>query len=114
MSKPKIIKIDDQEYVRADEVNIEPKTNITCLEDLIGRKVFLRTVTFHFTGKVIGVFNNTLRLEDAAWIADSGRFADAIKTGNLDEVEPVGDWNVNYDTVVDWGFWNHDLPNEQK
>jgi hypothetical protein len=53
-------------------------------------------------------------LENASWIADSGRFMQAIKEGKLSEVEPVGDWFFNYDTMVDGGIWKHDLPKEQK
>jgi hypothetical protein len=33
-------------------------------------------------------------LEDAAWIADTGRFADALKSGKFNEVEPFPDGQV--------------------
>ena len=104
--------IDEEKYIRETDIEatVIPKTDIQSLEDLIGSKVYLRTVTYHILGRVVGVFNNTLRLEKASWIADSGRFMQAIKEGKLDEVEPVGDWNVNYETVTDWGIWTHNLP----
>lgn len=54
----------------------------------LGANYFIRTVTFHLTGKLVYVGNQELALENAAWIADSGRFADALRTGNYSEVEP--------------------------
>ena len=58
----------------------------------IGANYFIRTVTHHHTGKLVGVTPTELVLENAAWIADDGRLTDALKTGNFSEVEmfPVG------------------------
>jgi hypothetical protein len=58
---------------------------------VIGSPYFIRTVTFHYTGRLVMVTDQELVLEDAAWIADSGRFADALKTGEYEEVEPYPD-----------------------
>ena len=41
-------------------------------------------------------------------------FMDAIKTGNLSEVEPVGTMFVSINTIVDFTPWKHELPKEQK
>jgi hypothetical protein len=60
--------------------------------------------------KIVGRF---AYLKTAAWIADSGRFMNAIKDGVLSEVEPVGDAFVNLDTVVDFFPWKHKLPTSQ-
>lgn len=57
----------------------------------IGGKYFIRTVTHHYTGKLVEVFKDELVLEDAAWIADDGRFADALKKKEFNEVEPFPD-----------------------
>jgi hypothetical protein len=84
------------------------------LDDLVGKKLFIRTVTYHLTGKVKSRVGNFLSLEDAAWIADSGRFMNAIEDGELNEVEPVGDAWVNMDSIVDMFPWKHKLPKEQK
>jgi hypothetical protein len=84
------------------------------LDDLIGKKWFIRTVTYHLTGKVKSRIGNFLLLIDAAWIADSGRFMEAIKNGTLNEVEPVGDAMVNINSVVDMFPWKFNLPKEQK
>lgn len=38
----------------------------------------------------------------------------AIKEGKLIELEPLGTWYFNIDTVTDFGPWKHSLPTEQK
>ncbi len=60
----------------------------------IGEAYFIRTVTHHFTGKLVEVFKDELVLEDAAWIADDGRLADALKKKEFNEVEPYPDGQV--------------------
>jgi hypothetical protein len=88
--------------------------DLSGLQDFIGKSFFFRTVTYHLTGRVKNIFGNMLVLEDAAWIADSGRFQQAIKEGKLNEVEPVGDAILNLSTVTDMFPWKHKLPKEQK
>ena len=66
------------------------------------------------TGKVVKRMGSFIQLEDAAWIADSGRFSQAILNGELDEVEPVGTMWVNLSSIVDFFPWKHKLPTEQK
>lgn len=83
-------------------------------EPLVGGKWFIRTVTFHLVGRVVRRAGQFLVLKSASWVADSGRFADAIKTGSLSEVEPVGDAIVNIASIVDAFPWVHDLPSKQK
>ena len=83
--------------------------------DLIGKSFFFRTVTYHLIGKVKNILNGTfLQLENASWVADSGRFTQAIKDGTLSEVEPVGEAYINMETVSDFFPWKHALPTEQK
>ena len=60
----------------------------------IGRTYFIRTVTHHLTGRLVKVTTQELVLEDGAWIADDGRFADALKSGEFKEVEPFQDGAV--------------------
>ena len=83
-------------------------------EDLIGGKFFFRTVTYHMVGKVEKIVGRFACLTDASWVADSGRFMNAIKDGTLSEVEPVGDAFINLDTVIDFFKWNHKCPTDQK
>lgn len=77
-------------------------------------KWFIRTVTFHLVGRVVRRAGGFLVLKDASWVADSGRFMQAIKDGTLSEVEPVGDAVVSVASIVDAFPWKHDLPKEQK
>ena len=81
----------------------------------VGEKVLIRTVTSYFTGQIASIVGKWLVLDKAAWIADTGRFADAIKRGSLSEVEPMGNGvRVNSDTIIDAVLWAHELPLEQK
>ena len=75
---------------------------------VIGKAYFIRTVTYHLTGRVTAIAGNFLMLEQAAWIADSGLFMTAITKGKLLEVEPVGD------AITDAFPWVHALPVKQK
>ena len=82
---------------------------------LVGNSYFFRTVTYHLVGKVVAEHsNNIIELEDASWVADSGRFMQAIKTGSLNEVEPVGKAYINLKSVTDFFPWVHALPAAQK
>lgn len=87
---------------------------ITNLCDMVGEKFFFRTVTYHLTGRVKKVIGSILELENAAWIADSGRFMQAIKEGTLNEVEPVGRAYINVNSITDFFPWKHPLPEKQK
>ncbi len=81
----------------------------------IGEKYFIRTVTMHLMGELVESTKNELLLKDASWIADSGRFHDALKDGALDEIEPfLDDVIVNRKSVVDATIWRHSLPRNQK
>ena len=55
----------------------------------IGKKYFIRTVTMHLSGELVSVSYQELVLKDAAWVADSGRFNEAVKNpAKFSEVEP--------------------------
>lgn len=60
----------------------------------IGKIYLIRTVTMIDTGRLVAVTPQELVLEDAAWIADTGRFSDALKSVNFNEVEPFPDGRV--------------------
>jgi hypothetical protein len=83
---------------------------------LIGKNVFVCTVSFFYTGEVVCENDRWLVLDKAAWIADTGRFTPAIATGDFSEIEVFGDKPVHIAmgaivslTVVDWP-----LPTAQK
>lgn len=69
----------------------------------IGAKYFIRTVTMSHTGRLVEVGDKELVLEDAAWIADSGRFTQAIEKGDFNEVEmfPKGRVLIGRGALVD-------------
>ena len=82
----------------------------------LGKSYYIRIVTHHYTGRLVAINDKELLLEDASWVADSGRWASALETGKLEEVEPypkgvrVG---VNRGAICDYSEWIHDLPLEQ-
>lgn len=81
----------------------------------VGNNVLIRTVTHYQTGKIVALNPLEIVLIDAAWIADTGRFHEALKTGKLNEVEPyVGAVSVNRGAVVDVTDWVSALPLETK
>lgn len=60
----------------------------------IGACYLIRTVTMIDTGRLVAVGEHELVLEDAAWIADSGRFSEVLLSYNFSEVEPFPDGQV--------------------
>lgn len=76
---------------------------------------FIRTVTMHLIGKLKGITEKELLLSNAVWVADSGRFYNALKDGTLNEVEPfVEEVILNRECIVDATIWTHSIPNKQK
>jgi hypothetical protein len=83
----------------------------------VGENYFIRTVTHHFTGKLVEVYPGELILEKAAWIADDGRFAEAVSKGAFSEVEPFPEDArviVNRASLVDAVKIGFKLPVSQK
>lgn len=54
----------------------------------LGKIYLIRTVTMIDTGRLVAVTPQELVLEDAAWIADTGRFSQAVEKAEFGEVEP--------------------------
>ena len=68
-----------------------------------GMKVVIRTVTYHYAGKVKRVDEGRVELSQASWIADSGRWSKFLQTGDADEVEMYPDKvSVSLGSIVDW------------
>ena len=89
--------------------------------NFIGKCFFFRTVSYHILGRVKSVIDvcgtKFFLLETgSSWVADSGRFSEAINNGCLNEVEVIKKSNhlVNPDSCVDILEWNHPLPTETK
>jgi len=96
-------------------LNKDAKAEDTSNPWIVGRSYFIRTVTMHLVGKLESITDKELVLSSASWIADSGRFHDALKTGLFDEIEPfVNNVIVNRNGIIDATIWDHVLPKEQK
>ena len=108
------LEVSEETYQKIKEqLGEESFKEIQSLQDMVGEKYFFRTVTYHLTGRVKRIIGSIVELENAAWIADSGRFMQAIKNGELKEVEPVGKAYININSVTDFFPWKHKLPEQQ-
>ena len=111
----KTIEISDETFEKIKGLlPVEEQIDISDFDNLIGKKFYFRTVTYHTVGEVTKRLGQFVEVKNASWVADSGRFMNALKEGTLDEVEPVGTAWVNLSTVVDFFPWNHALPTKQK
>lgn len=82
---------------------------------IVGKSYFIRTVTMNHIGILKDVSEKELIFEKVSWIADTGRFHDFIKNGELNEVEPfVSDVLINRDCIIDACEWLHAVPTVQK
>lgn len=76
----------------------------------IGEKYFIRTATFFQLGRLKEICGKWLILEDAAWIADTGRFHEFLKDGKCNEYEAfVDNVFIPIDSVIDITIWSHSL-----
>ena len=82
----------------------------------LGKVYFIRTVTMYYIGKLVAVHPQELVLESAVWVADTGRFHQAISKGELSEVEPFGTGQViiGRGRLIDAAGWAHPIPTTQK
>lgn len=79
--------------------------------------VVLTTYLYRYTGKVKTIEPHWLTLENVSWIAETGRYSDAMHSGVMEEVEPEPEGgikvfnmlHVGEITPVEWA-----LPREQK
>lgn len=87
----KSVTIDGKEYIAKSECEKVKKIE-GCSSDNpfmeIGKSYFIRTVTHYFTGRLIWVGEKEIVLEEAAWIADTGRFHQFIDGKTVNESEP--------------------------
>jgi hypothetical protein len=81
-----------------------------------GKQYFIKTATDYYTGLCVESGEDAL-LTKAAWVASTGRFAQAMATGKFDEVEPYPEeWivRVHAGSIISSSEWPHPLPREQK
>lgn len=75
----------------------------------IGDKAFVRTVTDFWVGVVTAIPGPyTVTLEQASWVADTGRLSVFMREGRAPnmEIEPVGDVTCQW---LSWMPWPHKL-----
>ena len=112
------IDVSHETYEKIKDQLSEPSPSLNNIDEMMGQKFFIRTVTYHMVGKLTHkvVDEDTILwcFSGASWVADSGRFMEAIKNGTLNEVEPVGTMLLNPDSIVDMFPWIHPLPTDQK
>lgn len=110
----KTITLTEEEYAKIKHLIEVDETKNKALEDYLGKNVFIRSVTMYYTGHVEAIVGTFIVLSSAAWIADTGRFADFLKSGKASEVEPMGDTMVNIGAILDISPLQTSLPLEQK
>lgn len=82
---------------------------------VIGKAVFIRCVTFFYVGRLVENLPGYLVLEDASCIFDAGRWSQALRTGQLGEVEPFPDAvTISTGSIIDICAWDHELPRDIK
>ena len=119
MTAPKTIKINEIEYVIKDSVvtTILPKqVGNEAFPYEIGKNYFIQTVTHYYTGTLLWVGPQELLIENATWIADTGRFSNALKEGTLKEIEPfpAGPVIIGRGAIVEASPWNFGIIMVQK
>lgn len=81
----------------------------------IGEAYLFRTVTHIEVGRVKAIKGQFVELEDASWIADTGRYHDCLSRGVFNEVEPYPLYTgVNTQSLINYAPWPHELPKDQK
>lgn len=81
----------------------------------VGNPVLIRAVTLYYTGRIVEITKDELVLDEACWIADTGRFENALRTGAVNEAEPFIDpVAVGRGAIVDVTHWKHALPRSVK
>jgi hypothetical protein len=81
----------------------------------VGDALLTRTVTFSHIGRVTRITADFLVFDDGGWVADTGRFSEALAHGTLNEFERApGVFFVARGGLVDVWPWLHPLPKETK
>lgn len=115
--KAPFICVGDDKYIREDliERSLPEILSTDVAPWLIGKNYLIRTVTMTDTGRLVAVTDKELVLEDAAWVADTGRFSNALLSGNFEEVEPfpAGRVILNRSCIIEGVEIAH-LPRTQK
>jgi hypothetical protein len=82
----------------------------------VGKTYLIRTITMIDVGRVTKIVGNFLIMDDASWIADTGRWFDCLRrTDVFIEVEPFAHpLIINTQSIIDATLWPYQLPTEAK
>ena len=100
------------EQLQKEVETLSNKKNVVTVKKVgvweVGKNYVIRTVTMIDVGKLIEVTDNELVLENASWIADTGRWNVFLKEGKYNESEPFPDGKVivGRSAIIDAVLWN--------
>lgn len=86
-----VVTLQGQVYVLKDGVEYKRLATVKSVAKHpypMGKQVYVETVTKYYVGDLVAVTPTELVLERAAWVADTGRFNEFMKTGVANELEP--------------------------
>lgn len=113
--------INDMTYGQLKEIGniFSRRIGETRIPFSVGDKLLIRTCTHYYLGRVEEITGDFLKLVEASWVQDTGRFYDVLKDGIVEsrhsEIEPCPEYIfVNTTAIVDASPWRHELPKEQK
>jgi hypothetical protein len=98
---------------------IQPPSVTTDQPFVIGTAYLFRTIGYHWLGRVKAISGKFLILTEASWIADTGRYSEALegKITSLpsSEIEPAKrDVIINSDHITDASEYPFQLPKDLK
>lgn len=85
----------------------------------VGKAYLFRTIGYHWLGRVVSVCGRWITLDDASWVADTGRYSESLAgdIGSLQssEIEPSPrPVLVNSDHVTDAVSYPFEIPRSAK
>ena len=86
-----VVTLQGEVYIRKGSMTERKVANVKSIQKhpfVLGRQWVIVTPTLWYVGTLKSVTDQWLVLEQAAWLADTGRFSDFMKTGNTKELEP--------------------------
>ena len=81
----------------------------------VGDAWFIRTVTFHFVGRVAEITELGLVLEESSHVGwPAARFKEVVMDGKINDTEPLPDGTfVAFGAITDAEPWGHSLSRVQ-
>lgn len=71
----------------------------------LGAVVMVHGINKNYVGQIVEILpGKVVRLQDASWVAETGRLHEFIKHGKTDdmEIEPVGDHLMEWTEITHW------------